>query len=720
MRRNRSRGGRDALIQSGTGTLTLIDGLTFAISETGGDILPGYMGVVADDTRHLATLVARIDGRRLDVLGTSVAGPGRASFRGISQSRYGRLDAALEVQRVRTVRSGQVTDEITLSWWAPDPHVATVEMEFGTDFADIFEIRSEADGAGGEAPTVDVAWRYGACVLGDPVTGRSTEIHFDPAPSGREPGRAMWEAPVAHGRPWGLAVTVDCRGPDTAPGRREPASRPGRPLDAPAHAKSEPRDLGVACEVGLDDLDALSLPDRLDERRSLVAAGIPWFVALFGRDSLIASHQSRAFRPAQMLDTLLALAARQGREQHPDSGEEPGKILHEVRLTPRAWLGGGTERGARPYFGSVDATPLFLIVFAEAWRWGADEGVLRSMLPSVRAAVAWLREWGDSDGDGLVEYHGPGERSLRNQGWKDSDNGVLFADGTLARGPVAIVEAQGYAYRARRDIAEVLRAFGHAQEARELEREASLLRGIIRERYWLPGRNGGPGYFAMALDGDKRPVDAVASNMGHLLWCGVPTPDEAHQVAHHVMSPVLSSGWGLRTLAEDMAGYNPLSYHCGSVWPHDTAIACEGLRAYGLVDESAILAGGLLDAMRAFDMRLPELFGGHGRSATDPPVPYPTACRPQAWAAGVPLQLATLFAGLRADLPHGKVRVSPFIPEGLRCLTLEGIALSGWGHLSMRVGPGEAIEIIEAPDDLAIEVVGTSRDSEPAPGDVIP
>jgi glycogen debranching enzyme len=349
---------------------------------------------------------------------------------------------------------------------------------------------------------------------------------------------------------------------------------------------------------------------------------------------------------------------------------------------------------------------LFLMAYGEAFRWGAPRSAIEALLPSARAALAWLRGPGDPDGDGFLEYVATGPRSLRNQGWKDSVNGVQFADGNLAEGPIAIVEAQGYACRGRLELAGVLRSFGEDGEADELEAEADVLRSAIRDRFWMPGRDGAPGAFAMALDGDKRQVDAIASNMAHLLWCGVPSPEEASDVVEHLLSPELSSGWGLRTLSSAMAGYNPVSYHTGSVWPHDTAIACEGMRRYGFTDQALRLAGSLIDALALFDLRLPELYGGHTRGASDAPIPYPTACRPQAWAAGVALSLEMTFLDIVPRLGEGRIAISPALPVGIDVLTVADIPFPT-GRLSIKVEQGGATEILAAPGWVVIEVVAS-------------
>jgi glycogen debranching enzyme len=697
-------------ILAGTGTLTLIDGLTFAISNASGDIGEGLDGLVADDTRHLSRLAVRVEGAPVRPLGAALLAPSSARFRGVVVPGRGYPDAPLEVDRRRRVAAGGLEDELVLYWWAESPCRVPVLVEVDADFLDIFEIRGLETGPATMATQVRSEPTSDGIRFADDETGLSTVVRFAPAPESRGAGVARWSPHLRRGEPWRLRVTVTAENAAvSAAGRRNV-----RPDVGGGHGdvavRSDPPDLARACRRSLADLDALALPDSLDANRRLVAAGIPWFVALFGRDSVIAGHQARAFLPDQMLDTLAALAARQGRVSGSGNEEEPGKILHEVRLTPRPWLGHGTAAGARPYYGSIDATPLFLILYGTALRWGASRPAIEELLPAARAALAWMRGPGDPDGDGLLDYRPAGSRSLTNQSWKDSENAVQFPDGRLAEGPIAMVEVQGYAYRARRELAEVLRHLGEDREAAALDAEAEALRGLIRERYWCAGADGEPGFFALALDGRKRRVSSIASNMGHLLWCDVPSDQEAAEVARHLAGPELASGWGLRTLSSRMAGFNPISYHVGSVWPHDTALACEGLRRFGLDEPALGLAGDLIEAMALFDHRLPELFGGHDREPGDVPVPYPTACRPQAWAAGVPLQLATMFLGLEPHVPDGRVSLRPALPKGLSALEVRGIRFPG-GPLSVRVDTEVGTQILEAPADLVVELraAGSAR-----------
>ncbi|MDT7639607.1 MAG: hypothetical protein QOC83_3895 [Pseudonocardiales bacterium] len=700
-------------VLAGPGSITVIAGLTFAISDERGDIGPGPFGLITDDTRHLSGLRVLLDSEPLRHLGSGLVSSSVAHFRGYATLRDRLPDAPVECERRRELTPAGLVETLTLRCWTPEPVVLDLEIELDADFADIFEVRRLAGDPTPRPAAAPVAESAGRLRFKSAATARSTTVLLDPPPDLVELRTARWAVPLSRDRPWVLRTEVRAHrgsGTEERPVIRPRAEHVGRP-DVVVH--SEPERLARASLRSLADLDALSIPDDRDPSRRLLAAGIPWFVALFGRDVLISSYQARAFRPELMTDALAALAARQGRVDDPGNGEQPGKILHEVRFGDLPWLGEGTSGGVRPYYGSADSTPLFLIMLGEAMRWGAPREALEALLPAAREALQWLRGPGDPDRDGLIEYAAAGSRSLVNQGWKDSENAVQFADGRLATAPIAVVEVQGYAYRARRELAAVLAHLGFPAEADELAAEAEQLRGLIRDRYWRPGTDGAPGYFAMALDGAKRQVDSITSNMGHLLWCGVPTQCEAEQVAEHLGSPALASGWGLRTLSDQMAGFNPISYHVGSVWPHDTVIACEGLRRYGLDEVAMRLAGDLLDALAIFDDRLPELFGGHRREPGDFPVPYPTACRPQAWAAGVPLAIATMCLGLQPDVPAGTITVNPALPRGLRRIELHGIPLPG-GELSLTFG-ADGTRALATPEGLRLELTA-GKPVPPVPG----
>lgn len=681
-------------VLAGPGTITTIDGLTFVISDELGDISAGPQGLVVRDTRHLSRFAVSVNGSSLAGLGAALFGTTEARFHSYAHVGPG-PDASLEMERRRQVTEGGFDELVIVSWWGDGHPEIAVDMTVQTDFADIFAVRSPHPRS--EDLCVNVRW-VGRCLLLSADDGpRTTRLQFTPQPDASAGGNLHWSARPRRGQPWTLRVEVRA-GPDVASSPRLGA------ISSPPQARvtTIPKGLERACRWSLRDLASLSMPDSLDPSRRLTAAGLPWFVALFGRDSLIVAMQSRAFDRSRLIETLTGLAARQGTVDDPGNEEAPGKILHEVRLSERQWLGEGTEAGARPYFGSVDATPLFLIALGVAWRWGASVRDVSSLLPAAGAALEWIRREGRSDADGFLRYHARSKRTLQNQGWKDSENAIQFADGRLATGPLALLEVQGYQYRARRELAAILRSRGEAAAAEQLDSEADALRETIRRRFWVAGSGSSPGHFAVALDGSGAQVDSVTSNMGHLLWCGVPSNDEAEQVAAHLIGDELSTGWGLRTLSRDMGGFNPISYHVGSVWPHDTAIACEGLRRYGFDDGAMRLAGGLLDALHAFNDRLPELYGGHQRQANAVPVPYPSACRPQAWAAGVPLALVATALGIEPSIPDGTITLQPALPDGVDSLRVEGIDFPR-GPLSVEIGT-EGTRLLEVPEGVTIEI----------------
>jgi glycogen debranching enzyme len=382
----------------------------------------------------------------------------------------------------------------------------------------------------------------------------------------------------------------------------------------------------------LDDLEALRLTTTRSPGDVFLAAGAPWFFTLFGRDSLWAARFLLPVDGGLIVarGTLRALAGLQGTRSVSETAEQPGKIMHELRSRTLTIPGEGISLPPL-YYGTVDATALWITLLDEAWRAGLPDDEVRDLLPHVEAALAWMRDFGDSDGDGLLEYVDETGHGLSNQGWKDSGDSVQWRDGTLATGPIALVEVQAYAYEAALAGASLLERFGEAGAADEWRAWAARLRARFHASFWIQDPAGD--YLAVALDADKRPVDTVTSNLGHVLGTGILTAEQAALIATRLVSPEMSSGFGLRTMSTDSAGYWPLSYHGGSVWTHDTAIAVSGLAREGLVDDAASLAEGLLAAAPWFDYRMPELHSGDDAREIPRPVPYPAACRPQAWSA---------------------------------------------------------------------------------------
>jgi glycogen debranching enzyme len=415
--------------------------------------------------------------------------------------------------------------------------------------------------------------------------------------------------------------------------------------------------------------DLRALFTRTDEG-SILAAGIPWYVTVFGRDSLIASHQLLSVNPTPAREALEVLAARQGTAVDDWRDEQPGKILHEVRDGELARAGIVPHT---PYFGSVDSTPWFLILYAQHFRWTGDLELARRLLPNADAALRWIDEYGDLDGDGFVEYVTRSPLGIRNQGWKDSFDSVVHADGRPAEPPIALAEVQAYVYMAKSRVADVYRALGDDARADRLLKEAEELRRRYNEVFWMDDER----YFAMALDGDKRPVRTVTSNPGHGLYCGIVDDDKASMLAKRLLAPDMFSGWGIRTMSKSAAAYNPMSYHNGSVWPHDNALIAAGLKRYGFARSTNRVATALFDAaIHADYLRLPELFCGFTRRTPNRPVSYPVACSPQAWAAGSPYLMLQAILGISARAHENLLTVNkPHLPTWLNTVEVRNLAV---------------------------------------------
>jgi glycogen debranching enzyme len=439
--------------------------------------------------------------------------------------------------------------------------------------------------------------------------------------------------------------------------------------DAP-QLRSDSLDLVQTYHRSLIDLSALRYFPVLSTG-SLPAAGLPWFMAVFGRDSVLTSYQALPFEPELAATTLKVLAARQGERLDAFRDEEPGKILHESRAGEMTAF---AERPHSPYFGSADATPLFLVLLDEYELWTDDDELVRQLEGPARAALRWIDEFGDRMGNGYVSYQRRNEETgLENQCWKDSWNSILFRDGSMSALPRACCEIQGYVYDAKLRCARLAREhWNDPALATRLEGEAAALRARFNRDFWMPERE----CFALALDGNGRQVDSITSNIGHLLWSGIVDDDKAPHVVRHLMGDALFSGWGVRTMALGEGGYNPIGYHVGTVWPHDNSLIAMGLNRYGYREESSRIASGILQAAKFFRYRLPEAFAGYPRERTLFPVEYPTACSPQAWATGAPLLLIRTMLGLE---PRGRrLMVDAALPPEIEWLEVRGLR-GRWG-----------------------------------------
>ncbi|MCA4708871.1 amylo-alpha-1,6-glucosidase, partial [Mycobacterium avium subsp. hominissuis] len=534
----------------------------------------------------------------------------------------------------------------------------------------------------------------------DQVRGLAVSASGDPIVL---PGSLNWRVVVPPGGRWQTEVMVQPTWSNRKVRTRIPR---GKDIESSAPARKIERWRDTATTVETDhaglaqvlrqtesDLGALLIHDADGRGRPYVAAGAPWFMTLFGRDSLLTAWMTLPLDVGLSIGTLQRLAALQGRRVDALTEEEPGRIMHEIRRGPAS----ADVLGGSVYYGTADATPLFVMLLAESWQWGADEAVIRSLLPAADAALAWAEQYGDRDGDGFVEYRRATDRGLINQGWKDSFNGINDAKGRVAEPPIALCEVQGYVYAALLARAELAEGMGELVQAAQLRERAQALRTRFGEAFWLPDR----GWYAVALDGRKDRVDALTSNVGHCLWTGIATDEHAAAIVERLAGEEMDSGFGLRTLATTMGAYNPMSYHNGSVWPHDTAITVSGLLRYGHIPGALALAErlatGLLDAAAAFGGRLPELFCGFPRSQFASPVPYPTSCSPQAWASAAPLLLLRSFLGLDPHVPNRALTVTPHLPAEWGRIALSNLRL---GATTVQLeAEGETVKVQGLGDD---------------------
>jgi glycogen debranching enzyme len=703
------------------GTVTLVDESTFTISDQAGDMVPGAAhGLFVRDTRVLSRLELRIDGRRLESLAAVENDPFSATFVSRGHPAPDRADSTLLVFRSRYVGQG-MREDLHIRNFGPEPTACLVEGFIDADFADLFAVkegRAAANPDGEITKAVEgncltVSYRRGAI-------SRGVQLRFSVADDGGAdgppsrasgfricedhvsvdvvvPARGSWSGclevvPVIDATP--IAPRYRCGEPVE---RAEPSARLAQWRQQVPHVETDHRGLAGVVARSAEDLGALRIFDPDYPERMVVAAGAPWFMTVFGRDSLLTAWSALLVDPDLALGVLQTLARFQGTDVDPLHEEQPGRILHEMRFGEAASLSLG---GGSIYYGTADATPLFVMLLGELRRWGLARELVDELLPNADRALEWIEGLGDPDGDGYVEYHRATDRGLANQGWKDSWDGIRYADGRVARAPIALCEVQAYVYGAYLARAHFAFENNDTECYARYRQKAADLKAAFNRDFWLEDR----GYFAVGLDADKKPIDSLTSNMGHCLWTGIVDEDKAQSVARHLLGPDLYSGWGVRTLATSMGGYNPVSYHCGSVWPHDTAIVAAGLARYGFEEGAQRLVMSLVDAAVAQGGRLPELFTGLDRSELSAPVGYPTSCSPQAWSAASPLLCLRTLLRFDPWVPYGKTWLAPMVPPEIGSLRVEGIPLAG-ARINVEVVDGavtveglpEGIELIETP-----------------------
>jgi glycogen debranching enzyme len=685
-------------------SLTILDGSTFCICDELGDVQGGVCGLYAHDTRFLSTLALTINGASPLLLSSGRVEYFSAAFYLRNPLAGGLEQDVLSIARHRFVGDG-LQDHVVIRNETRDRIAFTVELDFATDFADIISVKQHDFALGDPLHAPDLPppaeahydERAGRVVLeeGDGRSGR-TQIVLSRTGNGRA-GVVRFPITLAGHESWDVRVDVavsldgEVEHPEHVERRfgteraRVREAFEGWSLRLP-RLKTTSDELRHSFAQSVADLAALRL--RAGEGPGpLPAAGMPWFMTVFGRDTIITSLQTMLLGPELAINALETLAALQAQEEDPAVDAEPGKILHELRS------GRAAEKWFARYYGTVDATPLYLILLSEVWRWTGDDDLVRRLRAPALAALAWIDDWGDADGDGFVEYE---RRSagLENQSWKDSGDSQRFRDGRFAEPPIAPAEVQGYVYDAKVRLAELARrAWDDEPLAVRLEAEAAALAARFDEAFWVPERGG---YYALALDRDKQRVDALCSNMGHLLWSGIVPEARVDAVVDALMRNELWSGWGVRTMSKSDAAYSPLSYHNGTVWPHDTALAAWGLARCGRWQHVHRIARALLEAAGHFDWSLPEVFAGFDRSETPFPIAYPSAARPQAWAAGTPILLLRLMLGLEPDVAAGRLSTLPEAePVPGFGIILEGVRALG-ATWDVSCGAGEShIELVE-------------------------
>ena len=671
------------------------EGNLYLLTDPRGDIrIDGRgLGLYDLDTRILSTSILRLNGAQPTLL----RGPDRDGGadtiqltnpelrRNLADKSAGTPSLArreLSLTRTRLIES-TLHERVTIESYSATSEALEIELGLGVDMADIFEVRGYPRTARGTLCPIElyddrIVFAYDGldhCRRTTTVVLEGAKIRPVNDPD-TWPGAsvvASWGSRLRPGRrvtvEWTIAYSIEA--PEgIAASASPPSSRAKRREEMPFAVPGISSDhelLDRTLTRSIIDLAALR-NDGPAEGEHYLAAGIPWFATLFGRDSIIAALETVAFIPSLAVATLQVLARLQATVDDPWHDAEPGKILHEMRTGEMARAG---ETPHDAYYGSIDSTPLWLILLGETFAWTGDEALLDKLWPNALAALHWIDASGDLDGDGFVEYQRRSRLGLLNQGWKDSGDAIRHLDGTPAEGPIALSEVQGYVFAARRAMARLARHRGEVELATRLDQAADDLQARFDAAFWLPDAR----FYAIALDGHKRPVASIASNAGQALWTGIVPPERAARVAERLLEPDMFSGWGVRTYAAGQKGYNPVGYHTGSIWPHDNALIAAGLKMTGSADGANLLAGRLIEAAQWFpDLRLPELFCGFARNEVGAPVAYPVACSPQAWSAASPFFLIHTMLGLRADATGRRLELMrPTLPDWLAKLTIMGL-----------------------------------------------
>ena len=665
--------------------LTLIDGKTFLSTRLAGDIVPAGatdVGFFHDDTRFLSCLELRVGGRPTMVLSSNTERTFASQIELTTEpirirDSFEIPENTIHIRRQQLLKAETMFDRLSLVSFNREDVEVRVELRFDADFVDVFQVRGttrEVSGTYYRPLRTDEG--LSLYYLGRDNVLRQTRIKFSPPPAQILEKSAVWDvqlSPLTHSE---IEISITPLVGEEQDGRpefgfskclAERRSRFSEWEHSSTHFSSNNGIFNAALATATADYHALQIRDR---GKRVLGAGIPWFATLFGRDSVISAYQALALNPNLAIDTLQVLVHYQGRQRNDWQDEDPGKILHEFRQGEMTRCG---ELPFGPYYGSVDSTPLFLVLLSETYRWTADREVVERLLPAAYAALDWIDTYGDLDSDGFVEWERRSPKGLVNQAWKDSWDAYMRPDRSIPPYPLASIEVQGYVYDAKFRMARLLREFGETERAEKLQRQAEELGRKLDEAFWMPDLQ----YFAMALDGSKEQLRCISSNPGHLLFSRAVGPDRVEKIVERLMREDMASGWGWRTLSRDEPTFNPMSYHRGSVWPHENSLIAHGMALYEYREPVRKIMTALFHAALNFrDYRLPELFCGVQRREHDQPVHYPVSCSPQAWASGAWFLMLTSILGIRPNAPQKELSiVNPELPEWLNHLQIRNLRI---------------------------------------------
>jgi glycogen debranching enzyme len=677
----------------------------FVLCAPNGDIdneLNNGYGLFFHDTRFLEVAKLRINGQPLAVLLSNAEdNVFRAELTNADlELGHGKVLAKdrIGIRRQREI-GRTVRETIELANYSSEAVHLEVELEFAASFESMFVVRGADLGRRGRLhPPRWAGKRLTFRYDGADHRRRTTKLTFSGPPARHKAGGTSFHV---HLRPTTktmitIAIELEDRGSGVL--ENQPTGKLSQSPLQTVRVETDNPLFDRILSRSFADLRMLLMRER---EETFFAAGVPWYVALFGRDSIITALETLLYDPSIAANTLTLLANYQGKRQDGWRDEEPGKIPHELRVGEMANL---HEVPQTPYYGTVDATPLFVVLLAEYVRWTGDVDLWQRLRGNIDEALTWIDRYADHDGDGFTDYQSRSNKGMANHGWKDSGNSIRNRDGSLAIPPIALVEVQGYVYRAKRDAAWLFRQDGDTERASRLEFEANKLRRRFKTAYWLPGER----YLAVALQRDGRQAESITSNPGQALWSGIVDRDHAAAVARRLLDKALFSGWGIRTMAAGEVAYNPIDYQVGSVWPHDNAMIVAGLKRYGFEAQALRVFSAIFEAATLFrDFRLPEVFAGFSRDEYNVPVRYPVACSPQAWAAGaIPFLLQTIL-GIIPDAPARQLHIQrPCLPSWLGSVVIHGIRV-GDAQLDLRYersGDTTLVALLDRKGDVTVRI----------------